>query len=487
MASLKGEIVSDSQLLSILYSQTFQAFSSLRLASRFSLLYNASASVNTHLWYRERPAEDMKAGQTGKPNEQLRQQRMLRGWSLVRVANELRALCEQDHQEVAVNSTMVWKWEQGKHTPSSLYQDAFCRLYKLTADKLGFIDALMLIPSIEAQAQPIITIPDTVELSVQAEGASLSATLSTLSSPLSASAELWSDDLLTIYARGIAVCQDLYFSGSPHQAEAILPLYCNQTALLARQPSLMQKSASRLASQAQQLACEIATDREDFGTAQQAGKQAFLYAQLAGDTNLQVASIICLANLGFHRKLDVVALRAYEHAVSLLSENVTPLLKGRTYAGIAEVYAMRGQFQEAMRAMGLAYEHYPMKPEDDPAYPYLRASRYSLYVFGDAQSRLFLKQPKEADKALIAMQKETNDPQTEPVTKLDLLYYQADVQIQQKELEPGSTILTEAATLAKDLGSRLYFNKLSISYHELQTRWPKEPLVAALEEVFQPW
>ena len=46
-------------------------------------------------------------------------------------------------------------------------------------------------------------------------------------------AELWADDLLTIYARGIAACQDLYFSGSPHQVEAILPLYCNQAASLA--------------------------------------------------------------------------------------------------------------------------------------------------------------------------------------------------------------------------------------------------------------
>jgi tetratricopeptide (TPR) repeat protein len=221
--------------------------------------------------------------------------------------------------------------------------------------------------------------------------------------------------------------------------------------------------------------------------AQQAGQQAFSYAQLAGDANLQVAALIGLANLGFHRKLSTAALRAYKHAVSLLNEYVTPLLKGRTYAGIAEVYAMRGQLQEAMRAMGLAYEHYPLKPEDDPAYPYLRASRYSLYVFGDAQSRLFLGQPKEADKALIAMQKETNDPQIEPITKLDMLYYQADVQIQQGEIEPSSTILTEAATLAKDLGSRLYFNKLAISYHQLQAQWPREPLIGALEEVFQPW
>ena len=85
------------------------------------------------------------------------------------------------------------------------------------------------------------------------------------------------------------------------------------------------------------------------------------------------------------------------------------------------------------------------------------------------------------------MQKEINDPQIEPVTKLDLLYYQAEVQIQQRELKPASTILTEAAQLAKNLGSRLYFNKLATSYHQLEEQWPKEPLIVALEEVFQPW
>jgi transcriptional regulator with XRE-family HTH domain len=245
-------------------------------------------------------------------------------------------------------------------------------------------------------------------------------------------AELWADDMLTVYARGITACQDLYYNGNPYYVEAILPLYSHQTALLAQQTGTLQHSAARLASQAYQLACELATDREDFGAARQAGQQAFTYAQVAGDTNLQVNALISLANLGWHlssaqpsfiRKHSKDALQAYKQPVSLLGKNVTPLLRGRTYAGIAEVYAMRGQFQEAMRAMGLAYEHYPMRPESDPAYPYLRSSRYSLYVFGDAQSRLLLGQPKEADKALIAMQKETNDPQIEPVTKLDMLYY----------------------------------------------------------------
>jgi tetratricopeptide (TPR) repeat protein len=308
--------------------------------------------------------------------------------------------------------------------------------------------------------------------------------------------ELWANDLLAIYARGITACQDLYYNGNPHQVEAILPLYSHQTTLLAQQTGILQQSSARLASQAHQLACELATDREDFGTARQAGQQAFSYAQFAGDSNLQVAALTSLANIGWHlcsaqprfiRKHSKDALQAYKQAVSLLGNNVTPLLKGRTFAGIAEVYAIRGQFQEAMRAMGLAYEHFPMKPEDDPAYPYLRASRYSLYVFGDAQSRLLLGQPKEANKALIAMQKETNDPEIEPITKVDLLYYQAETQMKLGELGLSATILTEAATLAKSLGSRLYFNKLAVSYHRLEEQWPRESLVFALEDVFQSW
>ena len=120
---------------------------------------------------------------------------------------------------------------------------------------------------------------------------------------------------------------------------------------------------------------------------------------------------------------------------------------------------MRGQFQEAIRAMGLAYEHFPMKPEDDPAYPYLRASRYSLYVFGDAQSRLLLSQSKEADKALIAMQQETNDPEIEPITKVDLLYYQAEAQIQQGELEPETSSSITSRRWGVQVGQRWAFKQ----------------------------
>jgi transcriptional regulator with XRE-family HTH domain len=405
-----------------------------------------------------------------KPNEKLKYERVVRGWSQFYVANQ-----------IDTNKDMISRWERGERTPNRYYQAKLCGLFGKTAQDLGFLDVT------EVENSKTFNLSSTMESLPETTTSIISRASFPLSSGQINQTGIWADELLTIYAHGIAACQDLYFNGNPYQVEAILPLYRHQTMQIARQPSPLQQSAARIASLAQLLTCELATDREDFGSAKQAGEQAFQLAQLAGDLNLQVAALINLANLSFHRKITTIALQTYQHAVSLFNETVTPLLKGRTYAGIAEVYAMQNQLQEAMLAMGLAYEYYPIKPEADPAYPYLRATRYSLYVFGDAQSRLFLKQPKEAEKALITMQRETNDPQIEPITKLDLLYYQANVCIQQGDLETSNAIMVEAATLAKNLGSRLYFNKLATSYSELQREWPGEHLVAALEEIFQSW
>lgn len=388
----------------------------------------------------------MKEEKQKQPNERLRRERELRGWSQKTIAEKL-----------ATTESLVSQWESGKHRPNRHFQTQLCKLFEKNAEELGFL-----------------TSDESSDLAI-------------MNATTGSQKGVWSDDLLKVYTQGIAACQDLFFNGSPYHVEAILPLYCSQTMNLAQYPSPVQKPAARLAALCQLLMCELLTDREDFGAAVHASKEARKYGQIADDIDIQVASFIGLANIGFHRKLSTAALSSYQHAISLFNDQVTPLLKGRTYAGIAEVYAMRGQLQEAMRAMGLAYEHFPARPQDDPAYTYLRSSRYSLYVFGDAQSRLFLGQPKEAEKALIAAEQETPDIQAEPITKLDMLYYQADVQIQQRNIEKSCVILADAAILAKELGSRLYFNKLAVSYHNLMIQSPEEPMIRALEDIYQPW
>jgi hypothetical protein len=143
----------------------------------------------------------------------------------------------------------------------------------------------------------------------------------------------------------------LYYSGRQEQARALLPLFCAQIAALAKSPSPLQPLAAALASQAYQLASELAADREDFGVAQQVGQQALLYGQLAGDTHLQVSALIRQANTFFHRKQSTYALHAFQQALPLL-EKATPLLCGRAYAGIA--HAMRNELVEELIIEGEA-------------------------------------------------------------------------------------------------------------------------------------
>jgi hypothetical protein len=236
------------------------------------------------------------------------------------------------------------------------------------------------------------------------------------------------------------------------------------------------------ASQAWQLTQEVAADSEDFGTAQHACQQAIMYAQLAGDANLQVAAYIRQANTHFHRRQSRLALGAYEQTKPLLTQT-SPLLQGRVYAGMAEIHGMRGEKQAALIAVGRAHEVYPQHPENDPAFDYTHATRYELYVFGEAQTYLFLDQPADAARALDYAQMHIVDPH-QPISQVDLLYYQAQAHAGQGELEAAKSTLLEGVRLARNLGSRLYFSKLAETSEALQRRWPHEAQVNALREAF---
>ena len=75
------------------------------------------------------------------PNLLLRRQRLLRGWSLQRVADEICALAVSDGRMPGVSAAMVSCWEMGKKKPSPFYQERLCLIYGLAADQLGLMDA----------------------------------------------------------------------------------------------------------------------------------------------------------------------------------------------------------------------------------------------------------------------------------------------------------------------------------------------------------
>ncbi|HLW03099.1 MAG TPA: helix-turn-helix transcriptional regulator [Ktedonobacterales bacterium] len=70
------------------------------------------------------------------PNDLLRRQRELRGWSQAKVADLLHEMGG------AADGKMVGKWERGVVRPSPYYRERLCGLFGLTAEQLGFVRSL---------------------------------------------------------------------------------------------------------------------------------------------------------------------------------------------------------------------------------------------------------------------------------------------------------------------------------------------------------
>jgi tetratricopeptide (TPR) repeat protein len=97
---------------------------------------------------------------TNQPNDALRYQRLLRGWSLQRVADEICAIAvRQNGRRPGVNADMVGEWERGVKRPSPYYREKLCLLYGTTANQLDLIapSARQAASLIQDQASPLVS------------------------------------------------------------------------------------------------------------------------------------------------------------------------------------------------------------------------------------------------------------------------------------------------------------------------------------------
>jgi transcriptional regulator with XRE-family HTH domain len=76
-----------------------------------------------------------------RPNQRLRLQRRLRGWSQEEVAAGLHSLAASLGQpELGVDATMVGRWERGTRRPRPRYVRLLVRLFELPAEELGVVE-----------------------------------------------------------------------------------------------------------------------------------------------------------------------------------------------------------------------------------------------------------------------------------------------------------------------------------------------------------
>src|ERR1700692_2614443 len=86
----------------------------------------------------------MKKAHTGAPNQHLKAERELRGWSQKYVAEQLGA----DHYYLS-------RWERGTASPSPYYRQKLCVLFGKNAQELGLLPQESTESAEEAEEQPV--------------------------------------------------------------------------------------------------------------------------------------------------------------------------------------------------------------------------------------------------------------------------------------------------------------------------------------------
>src|SRR5260370_38067887 len=104
------------------------------------------------------------ASKRRKPNERLRYQRHLHGWTLREVADKLYDLCASEgERESGMSADTVGRWELGVSKPSLFYQQKLCALFGQSAEELGLIEPLpppqARLPGVASRGQPVAAVP----------------------------------------------------------------------------------------------------------------------------------------------------------------------------------------------------------------------------------------------------------------------------------------------------------------------------------------
>lgn len=430
-------------------------------------------------------------------NDQLRRQRKLRGWSQKRVADELK----QRFEESGASAKDVGRWERGIRIPGPFYRERLCLLFGLTADQLGFIDSLCEEDQDETTYQPTVVpqweqAPELGDIMTKFDPsrrgflgtvlAGASTALPGSAFGILAGAGGMGQHTLQQFEKLNEVCWDLSNNNQLDIAEQVLGIYLPRISTIAHQYSSYQPQAASLVARGYILAAEV--DKQNVVAMQAYAQQAVFYSQLTNDYNVQCDALRQEATIALVAKQPLKALMSYQKALPLLNQ-VSPLLRSRMYLGLASAFARCNPVlykQEALRYLGMANEHFPDKPENDPWFLYMHSSgSLSVLHLYEALTYKDLGQPKDAWKSLIKV--DGLNPKL-PVTdssRLEFLNLQSKTVAVLGNMEESCAYLEASVSGADATGYTVWREEAADVYQDLVKMWPHELQVRRLGRLFQ--
>jgi DNA-binding SARP family transcriptional activator/urease gamma subunit len=289
------------------------------------------------------------------------------------------------------------------------------------------------------------------------------------------------EEALPLFAAGLTACKALLQDGEIDTISHVLSTYLPTLETKALQPSAHQGSAAHLVSQGYLLATIIADHRRKLDHMEAFSRAARRYAQLANDPNLEVSALARLAVKYDYERSDRRALLTYQEALALPTiERVSPLLRGRLYAGLAGTNAYCFQRNEALNFLALAKDTYPARPEEDPCFHFAYCGYDTLFLW-EGLTRKHLGQYTEAWNAFSTLGKLQPQPGLHDRNRAEFLNYLASVAVKQRALDTSCLYIEAAEEIAWNIKHEQRYAEVLETYRNIQTLWPHEPAVRKLQ------
>ncbi|MGH2481425.1 MAG: hypothetical protein ACRDHW_17360, partial [Ktedonobacteraceae bacterium] len=214
-----------------------------------------------------------------------------------------------------------------------------------------------------------------------------------------------------------------------------------------------------------------------------AGRIARLYAQMAHNTNLEVAVLTRLAVKFDYEQHDVKSLETYQEALALPEfQHVSPLLQSRVYAGLAATNAYCGQDSQALSFLSQAKDMYPEQPETDPGYLIDGGTGKQGFTIWEGLTLKYTGHYVEASNAFLRVGSLTPVPGLLENLRAEHLNYAASVAVGQRDLDKANFYLDTAEEVAWTIRHEQRLSEVRSTFREMQLLWPDEPQVRQLQE-----
>jgi transcriptional regulator with XRE-family HTH domain len=464
-------------------------------------------------WYLYCPFRPNKASanrhnRDGSMNEKLRSARRRQFGSLEKAA----AAC-------GVSEKSLRRWEQGTAKPNWESLQCLCRGFGMTPEALGFgeligdqeavppvVHALKVreempphqegfqvgeatfLSQLHASGEETMTAFDpskrrTLEKITQASGILAATQLlqpepwnKLLAQNQKSAPQPLEENELRYFNELVATCWKLS-SAQLQSVEQLLPIFLPAVEHTMAQPSEHQHFAAGIACQAEQLASIVALHQDNLPAMEMHRQRAVYYGQISGDVNLYIAAIMRLATTYYYLKRPKKARETYQQAIPYL-ERITPLLRARTYIGMAEAAARNGLEQEALTYRTKAHEAFPDHPEQDASAVFADASRGTLALW-ESLTYMELGQPGEAAATLMLVRQKPTLLLPERV-RIELVNHEAQATIAQRRLDESVEFVRTGVTGALKLESQKRYSEAYDNYQVMRLLWPRERRVKDL-------